>query len=76
MHTRRQVHGLACQCQQEAQDLGSVALKLLGRRDRRVAANAALPYRIRNLVLAGRDLGKSEVGEEQQVNERVDNLLS
>lgn len=74
-HTRRHVHGLACQSKQQAQDLGPVALKLLGGGDRRVATYATLPYRIRDLVLACCDLGKSEFGEEEKVNQRVDNLL-
>lgn len=74
-HTSRHVHGLACQSEEQAQNLSPVALKLLGGCDGRVAAHAALPDGIRDLVLAGGDLGQGEFGEEEQVDEGVDNLL-
>ena len=75
MHTRRHVHGLASQGEEQAQDLSPVAFKLLCGCNGRVAADAALPDGIADLVLAGGDLGQGEVGEEEQVDEGVDNLL-
>jgi len=73
--TSRHVHGLARERQQKAQDLSPVALELFGRCHGRVAAYAALPYRIRDLVLAGHHLWQRKVGEEEEVDQRVDNFL-
>jgi hypothetical protein len=75
LRTGGHVHGLAGKGEQQAQDLGPVALKLLGGGNGRVAAHAALPYGIRDLVLARRPLGQREVGEEEEVDQRVDDLL-
>lgn len=75
LRTRRHVHGLACEGEQQTQDLSPVALKLLCRGYGRVAPYAALPYRIGDLVLAGWHFGQGELGEEEQVNQRVDDFL-
>jgi hypothetical protein len=55
--TSRHVHGLARKREQKAQDFGPVALQLLGRGYRRVAAHTALPYRVGDLTLARPHLG-------------------
>ena len=75
LRTRRHVHGLACKGEQKTQDLRPVALKLLCRGDGRVAPHAALPYCIGDLVLAGWYFGEGEVGEEEQVDQGVDDFL-
>ena len=75
MLTGRHVHGLARKRQQEPQDLSPVALELLGRGNGRVAAHAALPYRVGNLVLPRGHLGQRKLGVEEEVNQRVNDLL-
>ena len=72
---RQQVHALASESQQEAQDLAAIALVLPCGRNRRVAANAALPDGVGDLGLAVGCLGDGEVGEEEQVKQGVDELF-
>ena len=72
---RRPVQAGARERQQQTQDLAAVALGLLGRRHRRVAANAALPDGVADAWLARWLAGDGEAGEEEHVNEGVDELL-
>lgn len=74
-HIGRHVHGLARQRKEQTQDLGPIVFEFLGGGNGRVAADAALPYCIRDFVLGGRQLGQGEVGEEQQVDQGVDDVL-
>jgi hypothetical protein len=75
LRTRRHVHGLACKGEQKTQDLGSVALELLCRGNGRVAAHAALPDGVGDLVLARWHFWQGKLGEEEQVNQCVDDFL-
>lgn len=73
--TGRSVQARARKCQQQTQDLAAVALRLLGRRHRRITTDAALPDSIADARLAWRLAGDSEAREEEQVNQSVDELL-
>lgn len=70
------VHGLACESQEKSQYLRPVALELFGRGNRCVAAHTALPDSIGDLVFSRRHFRQSELGEEKQINQRVNSLLS
>ena len=74
-HAGRQVHAVARQGQDQAQDFAAVALVLPRGRDRRVASHAALPDGVGDLGLAMRRLGDGEVGEEEEVEQGVDELF-
>lgn len=74
--TRWHVHRLACQRQKQAYYLTSVALQGLVRSHCRVATNTTLPNRVRDLTLRGREYWNSEVGEEEQIEQSVNQLFT
>lgn len=74
-HCGGRIHALPRQNQQQPEHLDTVAFKLFGRCNRLIAADAALPDRVGGLGLAMRLLRDSEVGKEQKVDERVDELF-
>ena len=72
---RCHIHALTSEGQEQAQYFTPITLVFLGSSYRRVAAHTTLPNRIRDLgcpILLRRE---GEVAEEEQVNERVDQLL-
>ena len=75
-HTGRHVHALTCESQQQAQYLASVALVLLCGRNGGGATDAALPDSVADLGLSLRLPWHGKVGEEEQVDESIDQLLS
>ena len=73
--TRRQVHALTCQSQEQPQDFTPVALVFFGSRNRCRTAHAALPYRIADFGTPMWLSWYRKVGEEQQIDKGVDKLL-
>lgn len=71
----RHVHAPAGKGQEQTQDVTPVALMLLCRGDGRVAAHTALPNRIADFGLAMWLFRDGQVGEEQEIDQGVDQLL-
>jgi hypothetical protein len=66
---------LAGQRQEEPQYLCPIALEFFRRSNRSIASYTTLPYRICNFVLGILRSWQREIGEKQQVNQGIDQLL-
>ena len=72
---RGHVHALARQCQQQPQYFRPIALEFFGGSDRGIASYTTLPYRIGNFVFGILWSWQREIGEEQHIDQGIDQLL-